>query len=135
MPVIADVFGCPRHNRITPYVLEPRLCGKKDCLKCKNIGREPRTPDVIVDGKNLREEVLRFITLPVENEDDKDHSLPRSEAREKIESDGLSLEKLMRYLPDTRIDTEGKKYMVNGKKEDRSFAFDSSKVRATAKCN
>jgi len=77
-------------------------------VKCKNIGRAPRTPDVIVDGKNLREEVLHFITLPVENEDDKDHYLPPSEARKKIESDGLSLEKLMSYLPDTQIDTGGK---------------------------
>jgi len=75
------------------------------------------------------------MTLPVEDEDDENHYLAPSEARMKIESENLSLEKLKSYLPNTKNNTEEKKYIAERKKEDKSFVFDFTKVRATARCN
>ena len=112
------------------YSVEFRLCGIAGCDLCKKVGRSVRTPDVVVDGVSLCKEALRFMTVPVEDEDDKNHYLAPSEARMKIESENLSLEKLKRYLPNTKNNTEEKKYIAERKKEDKSF-LDS----AIARCN
>ena len=112
------------------YSVEFRLCGVAGCDLCKKVGMYVRTPYVIVDGVNIRKQALRFMTLTMEDEDDKNYYLAPSEASMKIESENLSLENLKSYLPNTKNNTEEKKYIAERKKEDKSF-LDS----AIARCN
>ena len=89
-----------------------------------------------MNGSNLRQEVLRFMTLPVENVDDKEHYLPPAEAREYAESNDLSLDDLLRFIPDTKKkDTETKKAIAAGKLKDKAHTFHSTKVRAIGSCS
>ena len=47
----------------------------------------------------------------------------------------MSLEKLKSYLTNTKNSTEENKYISKRKKEDKSFIFDSTMMRAIARCN
>ena len=58
MPEIEEFFNSPEHCRKTDFSFELRLCGVVGCRLCAKI-RSVRTPDVDVNGYNLRQEVLR----------------------------------------------------------------------------
>ena len=133
MPDIEEFIKSPDHCRRTEYTVEFRLCGKPNCDICKKVGRSVRTPNVTVNGHNLRNEMLRFTTLPVPNEDDPDHYLPSAEARKHIEDNNLSAEDLKKHLP-TKLNTEAKKAVAEGKAKDKQHDFHATKVRATADC-
>ena len=75
MPEIKRLLESPDHCCITPFTFELRLCGKTGCAICASIGR-PKTPNVVVQGTNLRDEMLRWIDLPVPDPSDKEHFLP-----------------------------------------------------------
>ena len=135
MPGIAEFLNDPDHTRMTPYSLEFRLCGKDNCRLCEKVGRSVRTPDVEVNGRNLREEVLRFNTLPVENENDDEHFLPPPDAREHIDTNNLTVEDLTKIIPTTGNNSEEKKLMAAARQKDKGKDFSSTKVRATAKCS
>ena len=72
------------------------------CNICELIGRSPRTPNVVVDGRNLREEVLRFETLPVPNKDEPEHYLPPAAARAHIDSNKMTADDLRALIPTSR---------------------------------
>ena len=56
------------------------------------------------------------MTLPVQNVDDKEHYLRPAEAREYAESNDLSLNDLLRFIPDEKKkDTKMKKVITEGK--------------------
>ena len=84
MPEIKRLLESPDHCCITPFTFELRLCGKTGCAICASIGRTPKTPNVVVQGTNLRNEMLRWIDLPVLDPYDKEHFLPPQQAREAI---------------------------------------------------
>ena len=134
MPDIEEFIKSPDHCRRTEYTVEFRLCGKPNCDICKKVGRSVRTPNVTVNGQNLRNEMLRFTTLPVPNEDDPDHYLPSAEARKHIEDNNLSAEDLKKHLP-TKLNTEEKKAVAEAKAKDKQHDFHATKVRATADCS
>ena len=69
MKLIAQFLNCEKHCRITPWSLEYRLCGKVGCEICIGIGRGVRAPDITIGGKNVRQEILSWLVLPVLNED------------------------------------------------------------------
>ena len=136
MPLIAEFFANVGHCRVTEYSVEFRLCGVNNCNLCTRVGRSVRTPNIEVNGRNLRQEALRFMTLPVENVDDKEHYLPPAEAREYAERNNLSLDDLLRFIPDAKKnDTETKKAVDAGKKKDKTHTFHPTKVRAIGSCS
>lgn len=134
MPNIARFLNCPNHCRRTPFSIEMRLCGVEDCDLCEMVGRSIRTPDVVVNGRNLREETLRYTTLPVINKDDDKHHLPPAEAREYQEEKNLTVGELTAIIPSARLDTEEKQALAEAKRKDKEFTFSATKVRATASC-
>ena len=120
---------------MTEYTLEFRLCGAVDCNTYKLVGRSVRTPDVDVGEKNLRKEVLRWMTLPVENKDDTKHFLPPEEARKHIDSTNPTLKDLLSVIPNAKATTVEKKIMEERKKKDKHNTFNATKVRAVADCD
>ncbi|KAL7528721.1 hypothetical protein ACHAWF_008133 [Thalassiosira exigua] len=127
MPVISKLLNDSNHCRRTPYSLEFRLCGEEGCELCKKIGRSPRTPNVEVNGRNIRDEVLRFNTLPVENKDDMDHFLSPADARKHIEDEKLTAEDLIKIIPTTANNDEEKKAMKAAREKDKGKDFNSTK--------
>ena len=89
---------------------------------------------VEVNGRNIRDEVLRFNTLPVENTDDTDHFLSPADARKHIEDEKLTAEDLIKIIPTTANNDEEKKAMKAAREKDKGKDFNSTKVRTTAKC-
>mmetsp|Transcript_23791 Transcript_23791/g.40673 ORF Transcript_23791/g.40673 Transcript_23791/m.40673 type:complete len:86 (+) Transcript_23791:232-489(+) len=85
MPLLKKFLTCKRHFRRTEYTVEFRLCVQSRCDICSKIGRTVRTPNVEVDGVNLQDEVLRFMTLPVPNKNDDNHYLQPAMARSEAE--------------------------------------------------
>ena len=85
MPWIQKLLESSDHCRQTPYTFELRLCGKDGCNICARINRTPRTPNVMVNGKNLRAETIRWLDLPIPNPSDGDHYSPHKEAWKMIE--------------------------------------------------
>eukprot|EP00957_Ditylum_brightwellii_P184965 14086419-Ditylum_brightwellii.AAC.1 len=102
MPLIADFFGSSDHCCYTSYSAEFRLCGKLNCCLCGKVGRSMHVPDVVVDGVNVRKEVLHLTILPVPNTSDKDHYLSPAEAREYIEKNNLTLDDLKEFIPGSK---------------------------------
>ena len=58
MPTIQRFLTCPEHCHMNSFTYELRMCGVDACTLCVRINRDICTPDVEVDGHNLREEVL-----------------------------------------------------------------------------
>eukprot|EP00957_Ditylum_brightwellii_P170950 13011917-Ditylum_brightwellii.AAC.1 len=79
--------------------MEMHLCGKPNYVLCAWIGRFVRTPNVEVNGFNLRKEVIHFNTLPVPSRDDPDHLLSPPNAREYTETHNLSADDLRKVIP------------------------------------
>eukprot|EP00957_Ditylum_brightwellii_P179100 13643875-Ditylum_brightwellii.AAC.1 len=73
MPNIYEFFNCPKYCQKSKFHIIWRLCVEPGCHKCMNIGRNPHTPDIEVNGMNLRKEATRFMTLPVVNSKDPEH--------------------------------------------------------------
>jgi len=111
------------------------MCDEQGCKICARIKRKIRTPDVEVDGYNLREEVLRWQDLPVPNPFDNDHYLPANEARVYIDTKGVSLEALKQFIPTSKGDSEEQKAVRYSKTLDKGHSFAASKLRATVPCD
>ena len=137
MPEIKRLLESPDHCRITPFTFELRLCGKTGCVICALIGRTPKIPNAVVQGKNLRDEMLRWIDLPVPDPSDKEHFLPPQQARKAI-SKGLTFDKLKDFIPNAKDNSKEKNHVKEANKADRKRgkdAFHASKVRGIAKCD
>ena len=134
MPLLKQFLACKTHFRKTEYTVEFRVCAQVGCDICSRIGRTARTPNVIVDGVNIQDEVLRFMTLPVPNKDDTDHFLPPPRAREEAEQNNLSTDDLVAFIPKTRVMNEEKKTIAAGKKDDKVNKFHTTQVRLVARC-
>lgn len=137
MPLIEAFFGCPVHCRMTEFTVEYRVCDIANCVLCKRIGRSVRTPDIEVNGFNLRKEVLRFLTLPIPNKDNPDQFLSSSNARKYAETNKLSADDLCKIIPTKKHTTSSKEKeaLKRYKDEDKKYKFDATKVRTTATCN
>jgi hypothetical protein len=109
MPQIAQFLSCPQHCRRTDFSLEFRLCGNVDCFLCKKVGRSVQTPNVEVNGINLRDDVLRFNPLPIPDPSNPDHFMTPAAAREHIESNKLTLEDMKQFIPNAKLDRDEKK--------------------------
>eukprot|EP00957_Ditylum_brightwellii_P105416 8036356-Ditylum_brightwellii.AAC.1 len=63
---------------------EYRSKSQLNCQSCHlylKIGRAIRTPDVTVQGINIRKEILQFTDMPVKNSNDPDHYFSPLECR------------------------------------------------------
>jgi hypothetical protein len=58
---------------------------------------------------NLRDEVLRSNPLPIPDPSNPDHFMTPAAARENIESNKLTLEDMKQFIPDAKLDRDGKK--------------------------
>lgn len=136
MSKIESILNCPKHCRCTPFTFELRLCGIENCALCRDIGRTPRTPNATVNGYNLRDEVLRFLDLPIKNPADKDHYLSPESCRKYIDERKLSFDDIKQFIPSSKTDTENSLRMNKAKKKDKLHApFKPSEVRATVSCD
>ena len=135
MKNIAEFMNSPEHCRISEYTLEYRLCGVAGCVICANIGREPRTPSINVDGYNLREEVLDWMEFPTVNPADNDHYLGPQATRAYLKANNVPFEKLKGGLPKAKEDNEEMKAIAFAAEEDKKFKFVATKVRAIVKCD
>ena len=133
MPLLQEVFACPLHCRRTDYSLEFRLCGVLNCAICGRIGRSVRTLDVVVNGMNMREEILRFNSLPIDDPADKDHYMSPAAAREYIVSNNLTLDDMKKFIPGAKLDRNAEQLKKRREKDSR-HNFHPSKVRGIAEC-
>ena len=133
MPLIQQFLSCPQHCHRTDYSLEFRLCGVENCFLCKRLGRSVRAPNVVVDGTNLREEILRFNSLPIPDPLDADHFLMPAKARDHIESEKLSFDDMKEFIPTAKLSKDGED-LQRRRLKDKKVTWHASKVRATAKC-
>ena len=53
------------------YTLEIRLGGKFGCTLCAKVGRYAKTPNIFINSKNIRDEVLQWMDLTVVDQMDK----------------------------------------------------------------
>ena len=111
------------------------MCDKYGCILCSKIKRNVHTPDVLVDGYNLRDEVLRWTDLPVPNRSDPDHFYSAPEARRYIDDNNVSFEKLKSFIPNTKEASEEKKAVNQSKLLDKGNFFSETKLRATIGCD
>ncbi len=88
-------------------------------------------PNVIVNSLNLCKEALCFMTLPVENKDDKEHYLSPEKARLETETNNLSTKDLIDFILKAKTNSKEKKAVNAGKKADKSFNFHTTQVRMT----
>ena len=134
MKNIERFLNCRNHCRITSFSFELRLCGKVGCVICGNI-RQVRCPNVVVHGKNLRDEVLCWADLPVPNPSDPNHFLSPAQTREYIDLEGISFDILKKHLPLANKDEEEKKSVKASKELDKGRCFNASKLRAIIPCD
>ena len=81
------------------------MCGKYGCDLCARIDRNISTPDATVGGFNLRREVIYWMDLPIPNPIDRDHFLSAAKAKEYIDSNNISFDRLKQMIPDVKTDT------------------------------
>ena len=62
-----------------------------------------------MNGINLREEMLRFNSLPVDDPINLNHYMSPSAAREHIDSNKLTLDDLIKYIPSAKLNRDEKK--------------------------
>ncbi len=67
-----------------------------------------RTPNVQVNG-NLRDKVMCFNSRPIPDLTNPDHFMPPPAARQHIESNKLTLEKMKEFIPSATLNKNGKK--------------------------
>ena len=118
MKNIAEFMNIPEHCRISEYTLEYRLCGVAGGVICANIGREPRTPSINVDGYNLREEFLDWMEFPTVNPADNEHYLGPQATRAYLKANNVPFEKLKGGLPKAKEDNEEMKAIAFAAEED-----------------
>lgn len=134
MPIIARFLSCPNHCRTTDFTFELRMCGVDGCGLCARFKRKIRTPDVVVNGRNLRQETIRWLDLPMPDPSNKDHFLSPVDAREYIDTNAVTFETLKKCMPDVKADSEEKKAIKESRKLDDGHTFNANKVRATIPC-
>ena len=134
MPIIARFLSCPNHCRTTEFTFELRMCGVTGCDLCARFKRTIRTPNVVVNGRNLRQEVIRWLDLPLPDPSNKDHFLSPVDARNYIDTNAVTFETLKKCMPDVKADSEEKKAIKESKKLDDGHTFNANKVRATIPC-
>eukprot|EP00957_Ditylum_brightwellii_P125736 9585443-Ditylum_brightwellii.AAC.1 len=135
MPNIASFLYYPKYCHMTAYTVEFRLCGEVGCVLCQKIVHSICTPNVVVDGVNVQDEVLCFRTLPVINPDDKNHYLRPHEARSLIKTNGITFKKLGNTISSKKdIVNEEKNVIKAGKEKDNSHTWNVSKVCTVAPC-
>jgi len=137
MKMIEGLLQSEDHCRITDFTFELRLCGKNGCDLCLSIGRNVRTPEVNINGKNLREEILDWMVLPVLDPDDSNHYLSTEVARKLIKSKPITFTELKEMIPNSKLDSAEKKSMKTAKAIDKAAGknFHYSKVRDVVSCD
>ena len=86
-----------------------------------------------MNGKNLREEVLRFNSFPIPDPMNGEHYMAPAAALEHIESNNLSFEEMKKIIPSTKLDKNGED-LKKRRKKDKQRDFHPTKVRGAAKC-
>eukprot|EP00957_Ditylum_brightwellii_P206239 15347470-Ditylum_brightwellii.AAC.2 len=135
MPFIDELLKSPAHCKSADYTFELCLCGITGCTICSRIGRKVHTPNVEVGTYNLHNEVLHWLDLPVPNQSYPDHFLSPANAREYIVSKNFSFEKLKKWIPNAKVDTEENTPIKKAKQIDREHAFKVTKLRLTVDCD
>ena len=133
MSVIHEFLTCPNHCHRTDFSLEFRLCGNSTCHLCQKIGRSVRTPDVEVNGRKLRDEMLRFNSFPIVDAMNEGHYMPPAEALKHIASKRISFEEQKKLIPSATLDKDGAD-LKRRREKDKKQTFHATKVRADAKC-
>jgi hypothetical protein len=134
MPLLLELLNDEQHVRSSQYHFEIRLCGENNCDLCKRFGRSVKVP---AEAPELREKVLEFHCLPIQDPLDKDKFLPYDEARDTIKRKKMTLKEQLDSLPDRNGDNlcsnEIAKLEENDKKN--SKCFKDNKVKLVVTCN
>ena len=113
------------HYCITEYTLECCICGKHGCDICARIGRGVRTPNIDVNGKNIRDEVLRVMDLPIIDPSNKDHFLSYDETRLYIDNKKPSVNELISNLSSAnKVTSKTKRLSIAKKRIKGKFLID-----------
>ena len=82
------------------------MCGKSYYDLCNRIGRNIRTPNAIVDGFNLRKEVLHWIDFPVTNPTDSNIFLLPIDMKNHVHQHECSFNQLITDFPAEKKDSK-----------------------------
>ena len=135
MELIEQFLNCEKHCQIPPWTLEYRLCGELGCEICNGIVREVRAPDITIGQKNVRQEILSWLVLPVPNDNDDGHYLSAYEAKKQIEKQKMSFSDLKTFIPSGQKSSEEEKALKKAKTADKNNTYHATKVRETVKCD
>ena len=135
MPDISNFVSSADHFHITEYTLEYCLCDNQGCIVCAKIGRGIRTPNISINGNNIRGKLLRWMNLPLIEPLSKSYFLSVNKTRAYIDTTISSQEKIMINLPTVKGGTIIKKNIAKGKYKDKVQSFDRSEVRMKLICD
>ena len=78
-----------------------------------------RTTNVEVNGINLRDDVMHLNSLHIPDPTNPGHFMQPAAARERIESNKLTLEEMKKFIPSAKLNRAGKK-MLQWKEQDKN---------------
>ena len=110
------------------------MCGAQGYHICETIKPAICTPDIEVDRYNIHKEVLCFMDLPVPKSHDRDHCISPTEARDYIDSNNVSFDRLQMFMLHSNTDTDEKKAIKQSKKLNIGRSFNDTKVRGSVRC-
>ena len=84
---------------ITEYTLEYHICDKYGCDICARIDRSIRTSNIDANGKTFRDEVCRWMDLPIIYLINKDHFFVNDGTGLYIDNKKPSINELVSNLP------------------------------------
>ena len=95
------------------------MCGNEECAISARIKLKVWTPNVEVNGYNLRQEVFFWIVLPVPNPKKPEHFPAPAAARQYINTYTKSFERLKQFMPYSKEDTDKNKLLKQSNKLDK----------------